>query len=283
MVRGYHFLVAGLPDLLMEESKSAPPLKTFIAEAKEQMTPRDFDLVSAMARCVDNRNLVNALEPKDGAEFDESGNFSQEELEEGIKEPEQLPAYMRAFLEAYKEGSLANDGYTMIDRLSRMFYSEMAASKNRFQRDWFAFDLGLRNVVTGINIRKGLGHIEALSTSRDRPGAFTVIGEDDIAEAVLKSSAPDFGLSAEYPWVEKVIALNKNSLTEMEKGLDDLRWDMLNELTVFTYYRPETVAAYVQKLMIVNRWMKLNPVVGKEKLDKLIAELMSSFEMPEGF
>jgi hypothetical protein len=110
-----------------------------------------------------------------------------------------------------------------------------------------------------------------------------VIGRNDVAEAVLKSSAPDFGLGQEYPWVDRIIALSRQGLTDMEKGLDDLYWDMLNEMTVYSYFHVETIGAFVLKLQIVERWMKLSPAAGKARLDKLVEELMSSFVMPEGF
>jgi hypothetical protein len=170
-----------------------------------------------------------------------------------------------------------------MDQLTWLFYDEMAKSKNKFVREWYEFDLNLRNVFTGLNIRKRLGHVEALATDREKPGAFTIIGRGDVAEAVLKSSAPDFGLAQEYPWVERVIALSRGGLTDMEKGLDDLAWEMLNELTVYSYFHIETIGAFVLKLLIVDRWMKLSPAAGKARLDKLVEELMGSFKMPEGF
>jgi hypothetical protein len=151
-------------------------------------------------------------------------------------------------------------------------------------REWFDFESGLRNVIVGINVRKGLGHIEAIATDRDRPIALTLVGRGEAAEAVLRSTAPDFGLSAAHPWVDRVIALGKGGLTDMEKGLDELRWEMINDMTMFIpFFRVETVAAFVLKLQIVERWMKLEPAAGKAKLDKLVGELMESFVMPEGF
>jgi len=101
---------------------------------------------------------------------------------------------------------------------------------------------------------------------------------------VLRSSSPDFGLSGSHPWVDKVLTLSRGSLTDMERGIDDLRWDILNDMTMFIpFFHVETVAAFMQKLLIVERWMKLEPVAGKARLDKLINELMESFVMPEGF
>jgi hypothetical protein len=282
MAKNYEFLVAGLPDLLMEDNKNVQPFGRFMDEVREQATPEDFEVIRAMALPIDNRNLVSVLE-SDGGDFDARGRYSQEELADAVKSPEALPAYMQKFLEAHKENRPVQPGLTPIDHLTWLFHDEMAESRNVFLREWFDFDVNLRNVAAGINIRKGLTHIEALATDRDRPGAFTLIGRGDVAEAVLRSAAPDFGLTATYPWIEKAITLSKSTLTDMEKGLDDLRWEMLNELTINSYFTADVIAAFTQKLLIIERWMTLQPTAGREKLDKLVSELMESFVMPEGF
>jgi hypothetical protein len=222
------------------------------------------------------------LESKE-AEFDTRGSFSQTELLNAVKAPETLPLYMQQFLEAHRENRQLFPGLTLLDQLTWLFYDEMTQSRNHFLKTWFEFDLDLRNVVVGLNVRKNFGHIEVLATERDRPGVFTVIGRNDVAEAVLRSAAPDFGLNTAHPWVEKVAALNRSGLTEMEKGLDDIRWAKLTELTEFTLFQTETIAAFVLKLMIVERWMKLEPVTGRAKLDRLVEELRGSFVMPAGF
>ncbi|MDR2727582.1 MAG: DUF2764 domain-containing protein [Chitinispirillales bacterium] len=278
----YYYVVSGLPTLTMEENKSVPSFANIIRHIEEELAPQDIKIVNAMRLPVDNKNLVNILESKD-VEFDTRGCFSQAQLSNAVKSPEILPAYMRQFLEAHKENRQLFAGLTPLDQLSWLFYDEMAESRNTFLKAWFEFDLGLRNVAVGLNVRKNLGHIEALATERDRPGMFTVIGRNDVAEAVLRSAAPDFGLSAAHPWVEKVVALSRGGLTEMERGLDDIRWAKLDELTAFTFFQAETIAAFIQKLMIVERWMKLDPVAGRGKLDRLVEELRGSFVMPAGF
>ncbi|MCL2220385.1 MAG: DUF2764 domain-containing protein [Chitinispirillia bacterium] len=275
----YEFLVAGLPDLILDEGKNIVPFRTFMAEVETVVEGAHLDIIYAMRLPIDNQNLVNVLDNK--PDFDERGNYSREELVNAMRTYD-VPEYMQVFLMAHKENKQLFHGLTPIDQLTRLFYDDMAESGNEFLRRWYEFDSDMRNVVTGINLRKNLSHIEAIAT--DRPAAnLTIVGKGPVAEAVTKSSSPDFGLSAEHPWVEKILALGRGSLTDMEKGLDDIRWDMLNELTEFSYFDIETVAAFTHKLFIAERWLKLDPAAGRARLDKLIEEMMSSFEMPEGF
>ena len=278
----YYYVVSGLPSLVMEENKSVPSFTDVVRHIEEEVAERDLKIINAMRLPADNKNLVNMLLGKEG-EFDARGSFTQAELSNAIKAPETLPLYMQQFLEAHRENRQVFAGLTPLDQLTWLFYDEMTQSRNEFLKAWFQFDLDLRNVAVGVNVRKNLGHIEALATERDRPGMFTVIGRNDVAEAVLRSAAPDFGLNNSYHWVEKVVALSRGGLTEMEKGLDEIRWQKLTELTEFTLFQTETLAAFVQKLMIVERWMKLEPVTGRAKLDRLVEELRGSFVMPAGF
>ena len=278
----YYYLVSSLPDLLIEDNKFVPSFRTFMDEVADLAADDDYDVITSMALPIDNRNLISALDGKN-AEFDNRGRYTREDYGDLARPPSELPEYMQDYLEAHRDGRQPFPGLTPIDQLSWLFYDEMAESKNEFVREWHEVDLGLRNVAAGLNIRKGLTHINALATDRDRTETLTIVGLGEIAEAVRRSTAPDFGLTAAYPWVERVVALSRGSLTEMEKGLDEIRWETLDELTALTYFSAETIAACAQKLLIVERWMKLEPATGRAKLDKLVEELMGSFVMPTGF
>jgi len=278
----YEYLVGGLPDVLPDDGKRGDLFSVFMDEVNILVEEPDMGVISAMRLPIDNRNLINILES--GDEFDNRGNYTRAELEEAVRTLSYIPEYMQTFLVAYKSDRLPFAGLTAIDQLTWMFYEEMEESENEFLREWYDFDAALRNVVAGINLRKGLTHIEAIATERDRPHSLTIVGRATAAEAVLKSTTPDFGLSGEYPWVEKVVALyNKGGLTDIEKGLDDLRWEILDDMTSLMVFKVEVVAAFAQKLLIAERWMKLDPVAGRAKLDKLIEEMMGSFVMPAGF
>jgi len=53
---------------------------------------------------------------------------------------------------------------------------------------------------------------------------------------------------------------------------------MLDELTTFAYFQVETILAFCIKLMLVERWMKLDPVSGRQKLEQLIAQMRKGFQ-----
>lgn len=67
-----------------------------------------------------------------------------------------------------------------------------------------------------------------------------VIGSNEFAVALRTSNAKDFGLTLDYPYVEKVIALMDNdNLVERERGLDLIIWHFLDEAVTFDYFSLE--------------------------------------------
>jgi hypothetical protein len=282
MAKSYYYLVAGLPDLLMDEGKNVPSFLDLLADIEEQVTAEDFRLIDCIRLQFDNVNLACLLDSRT-AEFDPRGLFSRDTLLSGIKYPDQLPGYMQQFIEARKDNRVLFAGLTTEDQLNWLLFEWLSQHKHPFIREWASFELALRNVLSGINTRKGLEHLDDLGTERERPVQSLVVGRDDVAEMVLRSTAPDFGVAPFASWVDRVIAGVNADLLESEKNIDALRWDIIGEMAVFAYFTIDSVIAFLLKLLIVERWKKLDPAQGKARLDRLVDELKSGFTVPAGF
>lgn len=282
MTSNYYYLVAGLPDLVFDEGKNVVSSDAFTAEALEQLLPKDLQLFGVVRYPFDNANLVALLEKKE-QQHDTRGTISAEELSLTLKNPDVLPEYMQLFLEAHKENRFPQPGLTLPDQLNWFFYTWAAHHTNPFIAEWFTFEQNLRNVVAGFNAQKGLSHLDDQATEREKAVAAFIVGRDEVAEAVLRSSSPDFGLGTQHPWVEKLLGFSRGNLTDFEKGIDTLRWDMLNEMTIFSYFQVETILAFFIKLSIVERWQGFDEQQGREHLDRLIEELKSSYSVPADF
>jgi hypothetical protein len=271
MSRSYYYLVAGLPDLLLDESRNVAPLREWLGEIEPQLEGGDRPLLRVVRYPYDNRNIVAALEGGQG-EHDERGVFGADELAAEIKHPEGLPAYALTFLEAHREGRQAFAGLTATDQLAWLFYEEMFGHANGFVREWFLFDCNLRNLLAALAVREA-----AERSSQDARAALAgaIVCRTDVTEQILKSTAPDFGLAGMAPWSARVLALPRGDLVASEKGVDLLRWQTLDELTVFSYFGVETVLAFCLKLAMVERWMGLDAAEGKGLLEKLVDELRS--------
>jgi hypothetical protein len=271
MSRSYHYLVAGFTDLLLDETRGPVSLAGALAECAEQLEGDDRELLKTIQYPFDNNNIV-ALLTGTGAPFDMRGVFSSEDLAQELKVPLALPDYATRFVEAYREGRELFPGLAPIDQLSWLFYEEMTAHPNEFVRDWYAFERDLRNVLAARGVReiaqsRGEDYRARLQT--------VIVGRSDVAEQLLKSSAPDFGLAQVAPWAERVFALRRDHMVDYAKGIDSLRWSVLDSLTQFTYFQAETVLALCLKVAMVERWQSLDAQEGKKRLEQLVNQTKS--------
>ncbi|NPV36153.1 MAG: DUF2764 family protein [Bacteroidales bacterium] len=270
--RNYYYLVAGLPDLVMEQSKVKSTLQELLTELAQYLHPADYRLVERLFWPIDHGNVYHLL-LKTGEPFKSGGRFSAEELEEEIKNPVRLPRYVANFIQAYKNNEPIWPHLSWEDQLTALYLDEMCHSTNLFMRQWFTFERNLRNVLAALTARKFKLEVNKV-----------VVGDDDISRAIARSQSRDFGISDEFPQVEKIIQIFETTqLAEREKSIDVLRWNYLDELNTFNYFSIEVILAFLIKLQIVQRWMALDPKAGVEIFRRLLKDLENSYEFPKEF
>ena len=147
------------------------------------------------------------------------------------------------------------------------FYAEALRSRNHFIREYFRFDLNLRNAkVRYLNAELG----------RD-PDQDVMTGEDEDAEDVdIDGYRFNGGEFMEALKVDSVLSMT--DLVAREKGLDDVLWDKIDSLATFHYFDIEAVLAYIAKLRIVTRWLNLDEEVGREQFRRLIKEVRGTYK-----
>ena len=147
------------------------------------------------------------------------------------------------------------------------FYAEALRHRNKFLREYFRFDLNVRNAkVRYLNAQLGREPEQDLMTGEDPDAA-------DVDIDGFRFSGGEFEEEAK---VEAILA--GNDLVEREKGLDNLLWDKVDSLATLHYFDIEAVLAYVAKLHIVNRWLSLDEEVGREQFRRLIKEIRGTYK-----
>ncbi len=273
MKRNYFYLVAGLQDIAIDASKLTLDTVALKEELEAELHPKDFQWVYILNLPYDNNNLINIIEKNDKV-FDTRGNFSQSFLETHIKNPgDELPAYMVTFLEAHHANEPVFPGMSNENQLAALFYDYMEEIDNAFLKQWFAFYQNLNNLTTAL-----------LSRKHDVPYENQIIGSGAFADAIRKSHARDFGLSAEVEYMEDLLNILKiDDVQEREKAIDKIKWHFLDESTFFHYFTVEKVLAFAIKLRIVERWLSIDKEHGEVLFKELINDLKSSYELPEIF
>ena len=147
------------------------------------------------------------------------------------------------------------------------FYAAALRQRNRFLREYFRFDLNLRNAkVRYLNAQLGR-----------EPDQDVMTGEDPEAEDVdIDGFRFTGGEFEEALKVDNILA--EKDLVSREKGLDDLLWDKIDSLATFHYFDIEAVLAYIAKLHIVTRWLNLDEEVGRDVFRRLLKDVRGTYK-----
>jgi len=270
--RNYYYLVAGFPDIVLDQKKIPFSLAELKQELKYHLHADDYRLVEYLFLEYDNINFLNILQKKE-AEFIPMGNYDQSFFIEEIKEPENLPVYMKKFLTDYREESPVNPNLSLENQLTWLYYDFMIEQKNEFLSQWFTSLRDIKNIFTIYNARKFGIDIEN-----------QMIGDYELTEAAKRTTSKDFGMANELPYIDQIIGIHENTdIVEQEMSFDLLKWNYLDSLNTFNYFSIEQILAFVIKFIMVERWTKLETEHSNEIFKKMLNDLENSFQFSKDF
>lgn len=265
--KNYYCLVAGLREYALDSDAKGFDAEAIVAEIMEELSTGDKAAVRLFYGYYDCENII-ALRAGRSA-YNPLGNIAREDLEEELSSPRRLPASVGNVIRAYAdpEGEYAEGldmSRTFENALLTAYYGECARSKCRFVREWSEFDRTLRNVTAAAVAR---------ATGRAIDGV--IVGGGDAADQLRRSSASDFGLRGELPYIDAVIAAvgDESNMVEKEHKLDMVRWEQASLLTEFDYFNVNAILSYLARINIVARWMRLDPKRGRDMFERIMAEL----------
>ena len=151
-------------------------------------------------------------------------------------------------------------GYSA-ENLTPDFYAEALASGNGFIREWFRFDLCVRNTKVRY-LNRELGR----ESGKDVIG----LGGDD---GIAREGSLEFEEEGRLGQI-----LDGSDILARGKGVDDLYWAKADELALFHYFDLTVILSFMVKLKIVSRWLKLDEAAGREMFRELVSEVRSTFK-----
>ena len=155
------------------------------------------------------------------------------------------------------------DGFDK-DKIGLEFYRQALSHRNGFIRDFFEFDLNVRN-------RKVMYLNQALGRDLDRD--ILSLRDPEAEETGLEQEAPEF---KEAERLQSI--LEGSDILSRERGIDDLYWDKIDELTLFDYLNFDKILAIIAKMMIIRRWLILDEETGRQMFKKLVDEVRGTFK-----
>ena len=151
-------------------------------------------------------------------------------------------------------------GYSA-ENLTPDFYAEALASGNGFIREWFRFDLCVRNTKVRY-LNRELGR----ESGKDVIG----LGGDD---GIAREGSLEFEEEGRLGQI-----LDGSDILAREKGIDDLYWAKADELALFHYFDLTVILSFIVKLKIIDRWLKLDEAAGREMFRRLVDEVRGTFK-----
>ena len=263
----YYALVAGFREYTLDSETKGFDIEAILAEVMEVLSSSDKKVVELLYAYYDCENLISRR--NGSSKYNPLGRLSSEEVDEELRQPSHLAEPIAKVVRAYAspESEDAEDldlTQPFAKTLMTAYYKACESSKSRLLREWSKMDRTIRNIVAATVARQQGVAVEQV-----------VVGEDSIVESLSRSSAADFGLRAELPFVEQLVAAvaDERNMVEKERKIDNVRWAELSELTTFDYFDLNAVIAYLVKANMVARWVALDAKVGREMFDRLVAEL----------
>ena len=173
---------------------------------------------------------------KDSGEM--SGDAFVDWLREGCSDSN------RKLIDFLREGFAA-------ENLNKDFYLRALSHRDRFLREYFRFDLNVRNAK-----------VEYLNRELGR------------------AAGTDIFLTDENGFEEEArlgAVLGSGDILSREKGIDDLMWEKIESLTTFDYFDIDAILGFIAKLNIAMRWNRLDPETGREMFSRIVKEVRGSF------
>ncbi len=280
MSRQYHYLVAGLPDILFDDSKLNVSIADFKQELAESLHESDLEIIKLFFFRFDNQNILNRLKnaestinPKANLTVEELDNLFDQAKDGSFDASFGVPEYMGKFIEAFKSETPIVEGKSWDLQLSELYYSYASSHPNFFVAKWFQFESDLQNILTASQCR-----------SHNVPIENQLIGSGELVNRLSRSNARDFGLDNEFPMLDQILkAMDEEDLKEYEKKIDLVKWEYLDEEVFFHYFTIEKIFSFIIKLLIIERWMSLDKETGQELFNELLKNMETSYEFPEEF
>ena len=145
---------------------------------------------------------------------------------------------------------LLTDSYNP-GKLDAELYRRAAGCGNAFIRHFFELDLGVRNAK-----------VEYLNRTLGRPEG------TDVLIPYPEKDTDAFEQKAEVDAI-----LEGNDILARERGVDDFYWKAVDALTVMDVFNLDVILAFVVKLKLVERWLRLDESAGRELFRKLVKEI----------
>jgi hypothetical protein len=283
----YYYFVTGLPALSIDDTKSKISLEEFEADAKKHLTARDHRLLQTMTLPEDADELLRIIYEKESdtrsirvssKEFWQSYAevMKQKAADPSAPIPKEYRIYPdfwhQMFLEIYSGEEMPSFLETQ-KKLLEAIYDHCEGLGNKFISRWFSFNRDLQNILIAIN-----GRHHKVEYAK------YLVGGGELVEKLTRGHGSDFGLGRESELFDELMKIwEQNNILYRERGYDIIRWKWIEDQNFFNYFNIDRILGYYAQLRILDRWLSLDPSLGKEVFHDTMEDLANSYTFPKKF
>ena len=203
--------------------------------------------------------------------LDEHLSDSDKELLELLRRKNDAPVIMEmmeddAVLDRKAELSLSDEDFR-----TQLLYEQGQKCRNKFVSEWFAYNMDVNNVLAAaVALKHGLDVQKV------------IVGDNEVAQELKKGGAlgKNARLAALVPDLKEVADIAEiGDLLDREKHIDALRWQWLEDRTLFEVFTIESVLAYYLKATILHRWDNLTVEQGEQVFRAMVADMKKGVKL----
>ena len=272
MKEGYYYLITSLPELSLTDKTPGYDVYTFREYIAEHLTPEDKHLLSMLYYPIDIENLITLIK-KTGQPWRKAGNYTQEEFQLMLSEPELMPAFLQPFVAETQKQWDRMTAKDLINAATTFFIDWSHTSPNAFLKKWLLFDQNLKNLLIWLNSHKfGLNPNEE------------VLGNHYEAEYLRSTKAGELNLKTwDFQFREALHHFDNPDIALRELIINEMRWHYLDEIIQPYSFGIEHLLAFAIRLQLINRNLTDTEEIGSQRLNELISGIMSEYQLPEYF
>lgn len=268
-MREYYYLISSLPDPELDSQKKNISMSEFVSFCEEQLHRDDLENLKKVFIFND---IINAVKVKnEDSPFKSPSYYDKETFLENMSDYGSFFPFIEHFFENRKNDKRDYPELLELDELITLMYENIdTLTNNNFLKDYFLFELNLRNIVNSLSLKKLGFSVED-----------SLIPYGDAYERLSKSLNPDSGI---IPLLDRLVeSVNGDDLVGTEKLIDEIRWYKLDEDIAHEYFSFKYIIGYAVKLSTIEKWEKLTDETGKSVLDGLINKIKSGIVFSEEF
>jgi len=242
----YYCQIAGLPELIFDPLNGSAELSKFLSEVTPYLQPIHLNWLNMMLM-EQGHNSVLEYFTNGSVETETTLPFMLDWFDPESEQFSLLPAYLQRFSEKFWEKRSEHKILEMEIGLFDEYYQYLRQSGNGFMERWAILILNIRNYLTAIKCEEFT-----------IPKQSQVVGKDDFAQRLLEFPTDHKEIQVEWPLSKKIVEiLRDEDLLKREIALDQLKWNLIDEMNLFCYFSIEVILGYTLKLLILNRWKRV--------------------------